>query len=227
MPPQFDKSGDALCRTFKVTGRSRSIDLKARQSGTLTVTYTYFDSDHDFNTHMLNQVQKNDFGYMTIRRNLAEENISNVSQNHDWAQFVPKDASSNSPQIINYINHAYSDPTVDELTPYEALDCPDWDGHGANPITRQTLNYARRLLGVMPETLGRPDIAPAADGSIALEWIPEGHHKLDKLFLDIGGGEEWRAYWLLRDGQFGRMTGKGYTVDSKQILHNIFNDLNR
>ena len=78
----------------------------------------------------------------------------------------------------------------------------------------------------MPTNLGHPDAAPAADGSIALEWVSEDTaHKLDKLFLDIGPGEEWRAYWQLRSGEFGRLPHAGYSDETKIVLENLFNDL--
>lgn len=92
-------------------------------------------------------------------------------------------------------------------------------------VTLQTLEYAPRILRAMPTTFGPADIAPAADGSIALEWVPDYHHKLDKLFLDIGSGEEWSAYWLLRNGEFGRQVGRGYTSDTRRILHKLFDAL--
>jgi hypothetical protein len=56
----------------------------------------------------------------------------------------------------------------------------------------------------MPETFGPPAIAHHGDGSIT--WVPDDHHQLHKLFLDIGPGEKWRAYWKLRSGEFGLPT---------------------
>ena len=59
-----------------------------------------------------------------------------------------------------------------------------------------------------------------------LEWVPEGTtHKLNKLYLDIGPGEEWRAYWTLRTGQFGRLPQTGFSDQTKTILKNLFDDL--
>jgi hypothetical protein len=115
----------------------------------------------------------------------------------------------------------------DPLASYGQYAKSNWDGDGAEAITPETLAYARRILSLLPNTFGAPDIAPAADGSIALEWVPDSHAKLDKLFLDIGPGEEWRAYWLLRDETYGRLPSKGYTSNTKRILQKLFDDLHR
>lgn len=118
------------------------------------------------------------------------------------------------------------DPPADLLEGYEQYQTADWDGHGAEAITAQTLAYARRLMRIMPTKLGPPDVAPAGDGSIALEWVPEDtSHKLDRLFLDIGPGEVWRAYWTLRTGEFGRLPQVGFSDETKTILNKLFNDL--
>jgi hypothetical protein len=117
-------------------------------------------------------------------------------------------------------------PVPDLFEGYEQYQSADWDGRGAEPITAETLAYAHRLMPIMPTKLGHPDAAPAADGSIALEWVPEATtHKLDKLFLDIGPGEVWRAYWTLRTGEFGRLPQAGFTPETKTILKNLFDNL--
>ncbi len=115
---------------------------------------------------------------------------------------------------------------ADLLDGYEQYQTANWDRHDAEAITAQTLAYARRLMKVMPTKLGPPDVAPTGDGSIALEWVPDDHtHKLDKLFLDIGPGEVWRAYWTLRTGEFGRLPQVGFSDQTQTILNNLFNDL--
>lgn len=116
---------------------------------------------------------------------------------------------------------------ADPLTSFEQYATANWDGENAEPITAGTLSYARHIMRLLPNTFGAPDIAPAADGSITLEWVPDDHHKLDRLFLDIGPGEEWRAYWLLHDGSYGRQPGKGYSNDTRPTLRKLFDDLDR
>jgi hypothetical protein len=113
----------------------------------------------------------------------------------------------------------------DPLASYEEYSAANWDADGAEPITPATLTFARHIMGLLPIGLGQPDVAPAADGSIALEWVPEEHHKLDRLFLDIGPGEVWRAYWMLCDGTFGRLLGEGYADNTRPTLRKLFDDL--
>jgi hypothetical protein len=114
----------------------------------------------------------------------------------------------------------------DLLEGYERYQAANWDQFDAEPITPETLHYARRLMRIMPTSLGAPDVAPAADGSITLEWVPDDMtHKLDKLFLDIGPGEEWRAYWKMRNGKFDRLLGDGFPDDTKLTLKNLFDNL--
>src|ERR1700693_3253923 len=92
------------------------------------------------------------------------------------------------------LDSIFGKPTTDFFKGYEQYNQDNWDGYDAEPITPKTLSYARRLLRVMPDTFGPPDIAPSGDGSIGLEWVPD-NGPLQKLFLDIGPGEDWRAYW--------------------------------
>jgi hypothetical protein len=122
------------------------------------------------------------------------------------------------------LDSIFGKPTTDFFKGYEQYNQHNWDGYDAEPITPKTLSYARRLLRVMPDTFGPPDIAPSGDGSIGLEWVPD-NGSLQKLFLDIGPGEEWRAYWNRRNGEFGRLPGTGFDSKTKQTLQNLFADL--
>jgi hypothetical protein len=112
----------------------------------------------------------------------------------------------------------------DPLAGYEEYNHRNWDGYDAKPITPETLRYARRLLEAMPDTFGPPDIAPSGDGSIGLEWVLDDG-SLHKLFLDIGPGNEWRACWKRRNGEFGSLSGAGFDPDTRQILDGLFADL--
>lgn len=109
---------------------------------------------------------------------------------------------------------------------YERYSEANWDGHDAQPITHLTLQYARRLLRVMPDIFGPPDIAPSADGLIGLEWVSDTR-PVRKLFLDIGPGEEWCAYWKRCNGEFGSLPGTSFTLNTRRILQELFDDLSR
>jgi hypothetical protein len=128
--------------------------------------------------------------------------------------------------LIHWYGHGFPEKVADPLDGYEEYQAANWDSYGAEPITAETLAYARKLMKMMPTSLGAPDAAPAGDGSIALEWVPEDTtHKLDRLFLDIGPGEVWRAYWTLRNGEFYRVTHQGFSDETKSVLKDIFQRL--
>jgi hypothetical protein len=129
--------------------------------------------------------------------------------------------------VVRTIEQQTADPVLSVLKEYEQLTKRNWDSLGADPIAPETLEYARRIMSVLPDTFGSPGIAPASDGSIALEWVPEEHHNLDRLFLDIGPEERWRAYWLLRDGSYGRQPGSGFSVNTRRVLRTLFDGLNQ
>jgi len=114
----------------------------------------------------------------------------------------------------------------DPLEGYERYSKANWDGYDAEPITAETLQYARRLLSIMPEIFGLPDIAPSADGLIGLEWVPQSG-PLHKLFFDIGPGPKWRAYWTRRSGEFGRQADASFDPKTKEALQKLFRDLSR
>lgn len=47
---------------------------------------------------------------------------------------------------------------------------PDWDGHGARPISSLTKAWAELFLDALPMSLPTPEIVPEADGEVAIEW---------------------------------------------------------
>jgi hypothetical protein len=46
----------------------------------------------------------------------------------------------------------------------------DWDGYGALPIGRETIESAIKLIEIFPTAMSRPDIVPEPSGAIGLEW---------------------------------------------------------
>ena len=85
------------------------------------------------------------------------------------------------------------------LLGYDRYAVPNWDGYDADPITAETLSAARKFMTMLPATLGKPDIAPGADGTIGFEWILASG-PLRKLFIDIGPGGIWSGYWRRSSG---------------------------
>ncbi|MBX9847533.1 MAG: hypothetical protein K2Z80_37730 [Xanthobacteraceae bacterium] len=76
----------------------------------------------------------------------------------------------------------------------------DWDGYGAEPITSETADATRFFLEIMPRMFGDPDIAPGVDGTVGLQWVFRDK-PLRKLFIDIGPGYTWGAYWRKASGE--------------------------
>lgn len=113
---------------------------------------------------------------------------------------------------------------VDPLAGYERYASANWDGHDADPITRMTLAAARRFLRQLPDTLGAPEIAPGADGTIGLEWsFKDG--PLRKLFIDIGPGSVWSGYWRRTSGERATLPSRQIDDDTGQVLTSLFEDL--
>lgn len=47
---------------------------------------------------------------------------------------------------------------------------PNWDGHGAEPITPETLELARQFCDALPADVLEPEVETSHDGSIGLGW---------------------------------------------------------
>jgi hypothetical protein len=148
-----------------------------------------------------------------------------------WASLlVERDITSRLPQEPTVIHSSVgtsTDPLLgwrgpaDLLDGYEAYDQPDWDGYNADPIAAETLAAARAFLRVVPKQFGEPDCSPGSDGTIGLEWIKtEGPFR--KLFIDIGPGRTWRAYWRLTAGETGTSPRKPILLTTRKELTGLF-----
>jgi len=91
-------------------------------------------------------------------------------------------------RVSNWTGMLTVDSKHELLRGYERYSVSNWDGDDAEPITKETLDYAHLVMMGLPDNFGPPEASPGLDGSIALEWVPENHNKLHKLFLDIGPG---------------------------------------
>jgi hypothetical protein len=112
------------------------------------------------------------------------------------------------------------------LADYNAYAVGDWDGYDALPITNETLHAARSILKSLPKTFGDPVCSPGADGSIAFEWLMD-EGPLRKLFIDIGPGRTWKAYWRLANGNIGTIPRKSITLSTIPELQKLFETLLR
>ncbi|MGH6925481.1 MAG: hypothetical protein ACRED5_17275 [Propylenella sp.] len=115
---------------------------------------------------------------------------------------------------------------ADPLEGYEVYAVEDWDGYDARPITPDTLRAARSILKSLPKTFGDPVCSPGADGSIVFEWLKDDG-PLCKLFIDIGPGRTWKAYWRLASGRTGTIARKRVTISTIPELQKLFETLLR
>ena len=114
----------------------------------------------------------------------------------------------------------------DPLDGYENYAVEEWDGYDALPITTETLHAARSILKSLPKTFGDPVCSPGADGSIVFEWLKDGG-PLRKLFVDIGPGRTWKAYWRLASGMTGTIPRKRVSISTIPELQRLFETLLR
>ncbi|MFZ5693533.1 MAG: hypothetical protein ACOY5F_20045 [Pseudomonadota bacterium] len=116
----------------------------------------------------------------------------------------------------------FADP--DPFHGFEAYSVRNWDGYDAEPIHPDTLKIAKAMYDILPATLGKPDVSPAADGSIGFEWLhDEGPYR--KLFIDIGPGKVWHAYWRLASGKTGKIRNQLFDGQTRTTLDGIARSL--
>lgn len=77
------------------------------------------------------------------------------------------------------------------LDGFEDYNCQNWDGYGGEPITPDTLAYAKDLARILADLPAELNPAPGGDGTIGFEicW-PDGR----ELWIDVGPGEKMSAY---------------------------------
>jgi hypothetical protein len=68
------------------------------------------------------------------------------------------------------------------LRDLEDFSYDDWDAEGARAITPEVIREAARLLSLLPDGISEPEVAPASDGSVCMEWDSSA----GSLWLDIG-----------------------------------------
>jgi hypothetical protein len=68
------------------------------------------------------------------------------------------------------------------LRDLEDFSLDDWDAEGARAISPDVIREAARLLSLLPDGVSEPEVAPANDGSICMEWDSAA----GSLWLDIG-----------------------------------------
>lgn len=62
---------------------------------------------------------------------------------------------------------------------------PDWDSYGAQAVSRETVEWAKRFIDALPADIATPDIVPESDGDIGFEWYKSPTQILS---VSISGG---------------------------------------
>ena len=128
-------------------------------------------------------------------------------------------------QFIDYILELIDKKkTSDLLSGYEAYGAPNWDGYGSEPIMPETVDAARSFLKLLPPHFGQPEVSPASDGTIGLEWVRDTG-PFRKLFIDVGPGKTWHAYWRLADGRTDKLRNQKIDKNTAKILEDIASKL--
>ncbi|MES2453878.1 MAG: hypothetical protein V4610_25260 [Pseudomonadota bacterium] len=70
-----------------------------------------------------------------------------------------------------------------------------WDAEGGRGITKEVIGEASRLLDFLPVGMPEPDVAPASDGSVCMEW----ENAAGTLWLDIEADRSVRMLVMFGD----------------------------
>jgi hypothetical protein len=91
-----------------------------------------------------------------------------------------------APNATGVVTYTPVPRTPDRFSDYELYDVDDWDGYGALPISRETVESARRFSLQIPRRFDYGDIAPGSDGTIGFEWRFGSGLNLSFVLIDVG-----------------------------------------
>ena len=131
--------------------------------------------------------------------------------NFRWLSPVP-----NAAGVVTYISPPHR---PDRFTDYEFYDVDDWDGYGALPISRETVESARRFFLQIPLRFDHVDIAPGSDGAIGFEWrLVTGSFVL----IDVGPGEVLSARKIDSSGKITSFPPTRVGVGAEGLISQLF-----
>ncbi len=94
----------------------------------------------------------------------------------------------------------------------------NWDGYGANPVTRKTYYEAMRLVQILPSRIPKPEILAEPSGEIGLEWYK---NKYSVFVISVGGEGVITYAGLFGEGNKTHGTEKFTSQLPENILANI------
>jgi hypothetical protein len=117
--------------------------------------------------------------------------------------------STSTRDATGELDRVWGHAVFEMLRDLEGYSEDDWDMEGARAITPEVIRITASLLERLPQHVLAPDIAPAADGTVCMEWIaPSG-----SLWVDIGSD---RTAWILTKID-GERTERRLPVDGKDF----------
>jgi hypothetical protein len=124
---------------------------------------------------------------------------SSSETRHIWTRrpFAPFSTNGIAFYVISRIPDSFSE--------FESYGLPNWDGEGAEPITRDTVDAARRFNSFLPRELRPADTAPGADGTIGFEWREGPPERRKFIIVEIGPGNIVRARKVAANGTKSRL----------------------
>jgi len=81
----------------------------------------------------------------------------------------------------------------DFFSEFQQYDGKNWDGDDAEPISPETVQWARTLHDALPRDVQPPDISPGADGTIGFQWVAEQNGRRLFRIVDVGPGSQIAA----------------------------------
>jgi hypothetical protein len=110
----------------------------------------------------------------------------------------------------------------DRFTDYESYDVNDWDGYGALPISRETVESARRFVLQIPRRFGSVDIAPGSDGTIGFEWGFGAGLNRSFVLIDVGPGDLVSARKIDPSGKITLYSPTRVGTGAESIISQLF-----
>ena len=109
----------------------------------------------------------------------------------------------------------------DLFSEYEAYNCADWDGYGAQPISPEIVRAARAFNFLLPISGQRPDIAPGADGTIGFEWRSGSAENREFILIDVGPANRVVAKRVFADGTLKTFAPTTVTTGARALINEL------
>jgi len=97
----------------------------------------------------------------------------------------------------------------------------DWDLEGARAITKEVIEIAGAVLGNMPAGAASPDVAPARDGTVCMEWFTSA----GSLWVDVGSDRTACVLKKIageREEKRFRVDGRDFTSYLRSALEGLY-----